>query len=277
MKTFGKVVVNSNACGVSIQNKGNIQAPKIVPSQSNKLDEVSVNLKHTIQTNISNVRGCTFLPDSKMIFASYINNQVSVLKPDGSADFDLNTIGPVWDVVYIGDNYVAVTSGDITNSKKINIINVENRNVQKVLNVTSANDGVAFKDGKLIYCAREQGLKMISLSDKSIISITTNKMSSQANVDSKGDKLFYSNEENHTVNCCDFHGKTLWTFSEPSALNFPCSLSVDNDGNVFVAGALSHNVIVISIDGQRYRQLLSKKDGLDCPKLWEYDRTNNKL
>lgn len=79
------------------------------------------------------------------------------------------------------------------------------------------------------------------------------------------------------VACCDFQGKTLWTFSEPSALKYQCSLSVDNNGNVFVAGAHSRNVIVIYIDGDRYRQLLSKKDGLDCPSAVEYVRTNNKL
>lgn len=186
--------MNSNACGESNQNKWNIQAQVIVPSQTIKLDEISVNLKHTIQTNLTNVRGCTFLPDSKMIFKSFVNNQVSVLKPDGSADFDLNTREHVWDVVYIED---------ITNSKQINIINVENRNVKNVLNVTSGNDGVPFRHGELIYCVGKQGLKMISLSDESITSITTTQMSSQANVDSKG-KLFYTNEDRHTVACCDF-------------------------------------------------------------------------
>jgi sugar lactone lactonase YvrE len=52
-------------------------------------------------------------------------------------------------------------------------------------------------------------------------------------------------------------------------------LSVDNDGNVYVVG--SNNVVVISPDGQRHRQLLSSKDGLKKPRVLEYDISTNRL
>ncbi|XP_052075292.1 uncharacterized protein LOC127712726 isoform X2 [Mytilus californianus] len=276
MKTFGEIIVSSSACNIPIQKRRNKQAQIIVPPRTNKFDNVSLKLMQTIQTNFSNVRGCTFLPDGKRVF-SFHTGRVMFFKPDGSIDFNLNTIGPVWDVVYIGETSVAVTSGGTTNSKQISIIDVENRKVKKTLNVNSANHGVTFKDGKLIYCASKKGLKMISLSDESITNITTSKMSSQANVATHGDKLFYTNEKNHNVTCCDIHGNTLWTFSESSTLSYPFGISVDNDGNVYVAGAFSHNVVIISPNGQHHRQLLSKKDGLMFPIAVEYDRSHNKL
>jgi hypothetical protein len=45
-----------------------------------------------------------------------------------------------------------------------------------------------------------------------------------------------------------------------SVLQLPYGISVDNDGNVYVVGYYTHNVVVISPDGQRHRQLLSSKD-----------------
>ncbi|XP_063448398.1 uncharacterized protein LOC134727931 [Mytilus trossulus] len=272
--TFGEVLISSNSLNISIENKWNKQAQISLPPSRTIFDNVSLKLKQTIQTNWQAVRGCTFLPDGKMVFSTISTQLARVLKPDGSSEFDLNNIGPVWDVVYTGDNDVATTSG---NKNQIKIIDVEKRKVKKTLNVNSANNGVTIKNEKLIYCARDQGLKMISLSDESITTISTSNMSFQAYVNTQGDKLFYSNEENHNVTCINFQGKTLWTFNESSTLKYPFGISVDNDGNVFVAGTHSHNLIVISSDGRRYRQLLSKKDGLDSPTVVEYDQSNNKL
>ncbi|CAC5396349.1 unnamed protein product [Mytilus coruscus] len=177
-----------------------------------------------------------------------------------------------FDVVYIGDNSVAVTS-----SVTINIFNVQNKKAKKTLNIDSANYGVTLNDGKLIYCSEDKGLKMISLSYESINSITTRKMSSLTKVATHGDKLFYTNEINHNITCCDFSRNTVWTFNESSILNHQFGISVDNDGNVYVVGAWFHNMVVISTYGRRYRQLLSKKDGLNCPKAVVYDRSHNKL
>jgi hypothetical protein len=39
----------------------------------------------------------------------------------------------------------------------------------------------------------------------------------------------------------------------------------------------SKNVVVISSDGQRHRQLLSNKDGLVSPVVLDYDRSTNNL
>lgn len=277
LKTFGKVHVGSSACGVSIQNKRNMQAQISVPPSANQFDRTSLKLIQRIQGihKYSYFRGCTFLPDGKLVLACVMNKQVRVVNPDGTKHFDLKL--PVWDVVYIGDNAVAVTSGREQAPNLIRIFDVKNGKVMKRLNVNSNNNGVTLNDGRLIYIAGDKEIKMVSLSDESITSITTSEMSRNGNVASLGNKLFYTNHKNDNVTCCDFGGNTLWIFRESSALSGPIGISVDNDGNVYVTGANSHSVVVISPDGQRYRQLLSKKDGLEIPTAVEYDRSNNKL
>jgi sugar lactone lactonase YvrE len=81
-------------------------------------------------------------------------------------------------------------------------------------------------------------------------------------VATSGDKLYYTDYDTHTVTCCDLHGTTLWEFKDEHVLKWPLGISVDNYGNVYVAGRYSINVVVISPDGQRHRELLSNKDGL---------------
>jgi hypothetical protein len=40
---------------------------------------------------------------------------------------------------------------------------------------------------------------------------------------------------------------------------------------------MSNNVVVISPDGQRHRQILSPKDGLVNPTVLDYDKSTNRL
>jgi DNA-binding beta-propeller fold protein YncE len=92
-----------------------------------------------------------------------------------------------------------------------------------------------------------------------------------------GDKLYYTSWNTHTVTCCDLHGTTQWEFNDERVLRCPLGISVGNDGNVYVVGFHSQNVVVISPDGQRHRQLLSDKDGLVNPRLLDFDKSTNRL
>ena len=76
---------------------------------------------------------------------------------------------------------------------------------------------------------------------------------------------------------CDLHGTTLWKINGKRVLQCPRGVSVDSNGNVYVAAFYSNNIVVISPDGQRHRQLLSYKDGLRNPRMLDCDISNNRL
>ena len=79
------------------------------------------------------------------------------------------------------------------------------------------------------------------------------------------------------MTCCDLHGTTQCEFNDIRVLQSPIGISVDNNGNVYVVGFSSDSVVVISLDGQRHRQLLSSNDGLSFPRVLDYDRSTNRL
>jgi DNA-binding beta-propeller fold protein YncE len=96
-------------------------------------------------------------------------------------------------------------------------------------------------------------------------------------VATSGDKHYYTNTNTNTVTCCDLHGTIQWEFKDYRVLIGPHGISVDNDGNVYVVGYISNNVVVISPDGKHHRQLLSSMDGLLCPIVLDYDKSTNRL
>jgi hypothetical protein len=104
---------------------------------------------------------------------------------------------------------------------------------------------MAIKGRTINHCAWSKGLKMLNLSDKSVGDIGR-EMSNVYYVATFEDKLYYTNWNTHTVTCCDLQGTTQWEFKDERVLKFPLGISVDNDGNVYIAGRDSRNVVVIS-------------------------------
>ena len=274
VQKFGEINVSSVPCNFSIQERKNRQAQIMVALPTSNIDNLTLTLQKHINTELSYVYGCLLLPGDRMVFSSYRDDRIRVLKSDGSTDFQTKKIGPTFDVVFIGDDSIAVTSGE---TKQINLIDLKKHKLTKSMKVDSYNGGVVYKDGHLIYCAGEKGIQMISLNDETITNVSSTILPKYAYVTTFGDRLFYTHFKNHSVTCCDYHGNTLWTFCDRSVLMSPLSISVDNDGNLYVVGLYSHNLVIISPDGQHHRQLLSSEDGLSAAWALHYDTSTNKL
>jgi DNA-binding beta-propeller fold protein YncE len=137
--------------------------------------------------------------------------------------------------------------------------------------------GMAIRGRTIYYCAWKKGLKMLNLNDKSVSYFINGDMSFVIYIATFGDKLYYTSWNAQTVTCCDLQGTTQWEFKDERVLRYPLGITVDNDGNVYVASSNSNNVVVISPDGQRHKQLLSSKDGLVKPHVLDYERSTNKL
>jgi DNA-binding beta-propeller fold protein YncE len=118
---------------------------------------------------------------------------------------------------------------------------------------------------------------MQNLSDKSVSDIISGNKSNVYYVATSGDKLYYTQWKTDTVTCCNLHGTTQWEFKDERVLRGSVGISVDNDGNVYVVGCNSNNVVVIHPDGQRHRKLLTSTDGMIYPCVLNYDKSTNRL
>ena len=278
---FGEVDVESKPCELTFVRKKDKQAQMMVadpPPMS--VDNIKLNLKQKINTKGTWMRGCCLLTDGRMVLSSYSNNIVRFINKDGVELFQIGkdkTGSRTYDTVYIKDNNnVAVSSGNGV-KRCITIIDIEKKKIITTISMDTRIYSMAVRGRIIYYCAGNKGLKMINLSDKSVSDIINSEMSDYDYVATSRDKLYYTNYNTHTVTCCDLHGTTQWQFNDQRVLQYPCGISVDNEGNVYVVGDISNNVVVISSDGQRHRQLLSSKDGLVRPAVLDYNRSTNNL
>jgi DNA-binding beta-propeller fold protein YncE len=279
IQKFGEVVVESMPCELTFVRRKEKQAQMMVADLSPPMlvENIQLKLKQKIKTEGKHIRGCSLLPDGRMVISCSDTNTVSFINKEGVELFQIgkNKTGTcTYDTVYIKDNNsVAVSSG----RGNIAIIDIESRKVMTNISMDTDIYGMVIRCKTIYYCTPNSGLKMLNLTDKSISDITNNNMLGVLYVATSGDKLFYTNTNTHTVTCCDLHGATQWTFKAERILQCPRGISVDNDGNVYVVGNRSNNVVVISPDGQRHRKLLSFKDGLSYPFVLDYDRSTNRL
>ena len=244
------------------------------------VENIQLNLKQKINTKGSSIRGCSLLPEGRMVFSCYSSSTVRFINKEGVELFQISkdkTGSFTYDTVYIKDtNSVAVSSGR-GGKRCITIIDIESQKVMTTISMDTYIYGMVVRGRTIYYSARDKGLKMLNLSDKSVSNIISSDMHYVDYVATSGDKLYYTNTNTNTVTCCDLHGTIQWEFKDKRVLQDPRGVSVDNDGNVYVVGYYSNNVVVISPDGQRHGQLLSSKDGLSHPVVLDYDKSTNRL
>jgi hypothetical protein len=281
IQSFAEVVVESTPCELTLIRKKDKQAQIMVadlPPMS--VDNIYLKLKQKVNTKGENMTGCSLLPDGRMLLSCNNKNILTFLNKEGVELFQMgkDKIGSrTYDTLYIKeDNSVAVSSG-VEDKRCITIINIENKKVMATISIDTAICGMAIKGRTIYYSTWNKGLKMLNLSDKSVSDIINRNMWYVTCVATFGEKLYYTNYTTHTVTCCDLQGTTQWEFKDERVLRGPFGISVDNNGNVYVVGRDSINVMVISPDGHSHRQLLSSKDGLVVPKVLDYERSTNRL
>jgi hypothetical protein len=252
-------------------------------SPAMSVETIQLNLKQKINIKGSRSRGCSLLPDGRMALSCYNTNTVSFMNTDGAELFHIGVDKRgyrTYDTVYIKDsNSVAVSSAD-GNNRCITMIDIESQEIMTTISMDTDIYGMTVRGRTIYYCTKANGLKKLNLCDKSvsdIINSYTHDIYYVYYVATSDDKLYYTNCDTHTVTCCDLHGTTQWEFNDEHVLQGPRGISVDQDGNVYVAGCISNNIVVFSPDGKRHRQVLFTKDGLLNPFVLDYDISTNRL
>jgi hypothetical protein len=280
IQKFTEVVVEAKPCEMVFVRRKDKQAQMMVAELSPPMsfENIQLNLKQKINTKERSITGCSLLPDGSMVFSCYSSHTVRFINKEGVELFQIGedkTGANTFDTVYIKDNNSVAVSSGYTGKRSITIIDIESKKVMTTIPMDTDIFGMAVRGRTIYYCAKGSGLKMLNLSDKYVSDIISSDMFYVAYVATSGDKLYYTNT--NTMTCCDLHGTIQWEFKDYRVLQDSRGISVDNDGNVYVVGYHSNNVVVISPDGQHHGQLLSSNDGLSHPVVLDYDKSTNRL
>lgn len=91
------------------------------------------------------------------------------------------------------------------------------------------------------------------------------------------DRLFLIDDISSNIFCFDLHGSVKWKFLNEDKIREPKGITIDGIGNLYVSSYSSCNVVVISPDGNQYKELLTEKDGLVYPRGIHYDKKGNHI
>ncbi|XP_063398142.1 uncharacterized protein LOC134683045 [Mytilus trossulus] len=276
---FGKLYIDNTRSSVNIVKKKQQQAQLVLHKLSPvvPIENIQVKLEQTINTELSYVRGCCILPNGRFVFTYPDLNKVNVVKQDGTVELSLS-VTAAYGIAYSNeDTTLAISSCWNGIGNQITMIDLPKRKVNKTFSPGGRTTGLAMINTTLFYHIRNIAIRSMDLTDESTRAITTENMDTTINITISGHKLYYSSYKYHTVVCCDLQGAKQWTFTYENVLTSPSGLTVDNAGNVYVVGRESKNVVVISPDGNKYKELLTKRDGLDSPWSINFEKETNQL
>ncbi|XP_052088497.1 uncharacterized protein LOC127725510 isoform X2 [Mytilus californianus] len=212
------------------------------------------------------VTGCLLLPRGGIIITG--DFYVVFLDSNGSVNKKLQ-LRMAYDVTCIDDNRIAVTD-----DAEITFIDRKQKEVIKRVRAEGYCFGISHSNGSIIYTTDKSKVKKMDLHTDVISTLNVGDPIFQSYVVGSENKIFYSNWQEHTVICYDINGSALWKFKDETVLRNPSGISVDKNYNVFVAGLNSNNVVIISHNGNQFKQIPLDGDGISNPRAISLDKEN---
>lgn len=196
--------------------------------------------------------------DEKLVFADCDNKQLTICNYDGTKIHHIRLPYYPWQITQIDNNTVAVSC---TDDKTILITNISNCSVDSEIKTNESCWGISYNDNKLYVNIGKRIMDVMDLNGQVIRSVP---LPSEGISDITVEKDRFVCSDLKSVFCCSLDGKVLWEFKNEKYEKLR-RVTTDDEGNVYVTDTKTNTVIVISNDGQDYRQILSESDELIEP------------
>ena len=253
------------------------KAAQILTLKQRTIDDVVLRKVQQIDLSGKDIRGCTIMKDGNKLFTE--SNSTEVLKYDSNGQLISklkvkNT--SVFDITAIDTSNVAVSGGGYGHT--IHLIDVDCLQLTRSIDTGDWTYGMTCHGGSLICCTTSNGIRSFNMSTRKSIQIIPGPKEGFSNtyITSDNNYIYHSNYKTNSVVCYDFNGDQKWCYSNDLLKN-PTGITVDSNSNIYVTGYMSNNVVVISPDGKRAKQLLGISDGINSPRGICYDIDRNHL
>lgn len=251
-------------------------------SATNNIETLTLKIENTFSTGCKSISGLTVIPDGIVYSTAYSAKTIVCIDRQGSNIFTIQTTTDAFDVEYIPSLHVIAVSSGGNYPNRITLINLTTKQESgQSYALPSFVYGMALKENKL-FCG-VQGEQAISFFDifyeKSQCGKVKikEKIAYQYKIACYHGHIYFTNIANNRVTCFDDSGEVVWSFQNPKLLSSPSGIAVDVNGIVYVAGRNSSNIVAISPDGKKHKELLSKTNGIDRPQAVHYDANKNEL
>ncbi|VDI09835.1 Hypothetical predicted protein [Mytilus galloprovincialis] len=239
--TFTKTLQNHEQI-ITDRNKGRSTPDTASSSVTKRIDSIRLHLEKRFCVKQENVStGCTILPNGNLLIANcYQKSVLMEYSEDCRYICDIPCSKEPFDLTIIDYDRIAITHGH-GSSNNIEILNMNNKTIEKEVNLNSSCYGISYQDNKLVR-----------------------------------DRIYFTAKHNQTVHCISMAGDEIWVRKEISLIN-PWDIVVDDYQNVFIVDSDSNSLIVIQHDRSSSRKLLSGRKGLIKPRSLHYNKDKKAL
>ncbi|XP_071150539.1 E3 ubiquitin/ISG15 ligase TRIM25-like [Mytilus edulis] len=278
LKMFGSIDIQKTSSRMRLIRANDNQAQlQVTPPRT--INDLKLILQKKITTNGEIIRGCCISVNGEYFFTDHSSRKtLSVIESDGTLKYNmLLGYSSGFDTTIIDAKTIAITTGDSNQRKGIDIINTEGRKKIKFIPLPGCSYKITCDHDLLFVCVEGLGIYKVNTIDYTISLVISCKLTWGSSVSVFNDKIYYANHCDDSVVCCDRNGSRVWTFKDTLVLTFPSGITVDNDGNVFVVGETTSNLVLISNDGKHHKQILTEEDGLRKPSAIFFDKQTRKI
>lgn len=279
LKLFGIIEIKTRTKTIDFIRAKDKQAQFQVAGAKKTINNMKLNMQKKIPTYGEEVRGGCMSKEGDALFTDYFNKKsLNVIKSDDTLRY-IMPLDPSYgyDITFIDEKTVAITSGHLSMKTGIDIINIKNRSKLNFIRLPDRTYGITCDHGFIFVCVSECGIYKVNTLDYTTSRVISCSLPAYSYVSVSTEKIYYTDYKDASVICCDHNGSRIWVFKDDSVLKIPRGIAVDNDGSVFVIGHGSSNVVIISNDGKSHKEILNKEDGLREPSAIFFDKQKREL
>ena len=278
----------------SVEGFGRIEEAEADSTQQDHLMILDMEVKSTKEVSIKLsgdaqnpcITGCTFLSNCRILLCDYWNYKVKLLDSDMSVKKSLKLSDGPYNVAAIGENEAIITFGrrDINDLQYI-YIHPELKLCKKIALSNKCYGLHVVNDEIYTACHKGSGHDEIwrldragNIMSKIVLTQNSSGWSEYFGLCLAGSspRVCLTDWGNSKVTCFQLDGEMVYQYQDKEQLERPVGIYVDSVGNSLVCDTFSHNVVVITADGRKHRELLAFKD-VSSPNCIDYRPEDNTL
>ena len=276
VKHLGTIRLQKEPCTIRLKPFKHMEAQEIsVQSRSPK----SFKFGYRIDRSFGGVTGMVVDKDDNLILAD--DSFLRMYSKDGKSVKECKLGGTAWDISYhkksgrivvtLQSNGVQFVDNFVAHTK------ISVQNINYCFGVRWVDDNVyvggSDSNGKgRINILDSNGQHISSISS---ISSVCSSISNVVYIHHRDNNIYYTNYDRHMY-CRTKDGSNVFTFSSPDLRGTNC-VDTDSQGNVYVVGRMSNNILRLSPDGQNSDIIMKKEDGISYPRSLCFSRDFKKL
>ncbi|XP_021377862.1 uncharacterized protein LOC110465969 [Mizuhopecten yessoensis] len=241
-----------------------------VPLSDRRVKEIGkFNVKTSSDKERCWLRGVVYLPNEQIVLSDYNNKKLRVFTDKGQYLDELVIRGNPSDLCLVKNNTVAVA---VNSPGGVCVVQVEDSKffLSSEINISNGKDciGITHRDGKFIvgtrggevYSVTQDGTaELLHKYNNSCYTLTQDPV--------KGDTIVSVNNNNtEDVVVSRLSADKLHTdVMKVGVVRDVEGIDIDREGNIYVCGNSSHNVVQMSGDGTHVRELMTSSEGMKSP------------